>query len=152
MGIVPTFAGVGMVPCGSPEREGQRQVAMSRDTLSPGPRDERIAAYERVIASVPGAVRRGAKLPYTSMNGNMYSMLDEAGVLALRLSPADRTAFMEAFGATLQVAYGHVRPDYVSVPDAILLDTVTLTPWFARSHAYAATLKPKATTRRTAKP
>ena len=122
---------------------------MSQDQLPADPRDERIAAYERVIASVPGATRKGAKIPYTSINGNMYSMLDEAGVLALRLSPSDRTAFMERFGATLQVAYGHVRPDYVSVPDAILLDTVTLGPWFARSYAYAATLKPKATTRHT---
>lgn len=122
---------------------------MSRDTLPPGPRDERIAAYERLIASVPGAERKGAKLPYTSMNGNMYSMLDEDGVVALRLSPADRAAFTETFGATLQVAYGHVRREYVSVPDAILLDTASLEPWFARSHAYAATLKAKATTRRT---
>ena len=122
---------------------------MSRDTLPPGPQDERIAAYERLIASVPGAERKGAKLPYTSMNGNMYSRLDEDGAVALRLSPADRTAFMEAFGAKLQVAYGHVRPEYVSVPDAILPDTATLAPWFARSHAYAATLKPKSTTRRT---
>jgi len=122
---------------------------MSRDTLPPGPRDERIAAYERLIASVPGAVRKGAKLPYTSMNGNMYSMLDEEGVLALRFSAADREAFIERFGATLQVAYGHVRPEYVSVPDALLLDTAALAPWFARSHAYAATLKAKATTSRT---
>jgi len=121
---------------------------MSRDTLPPGPRDARIAAYERVIASVPGAVRKGAKLPYTSINGNMYSMLDEEGVLALRLPAADREALIERFGATVQVAYGHVRPEYVSVPDALLLDTVTLTPWFARSYAYASTLKPKATTRR----
>jgi hypothetical protein len=122
---------------------------MSREPLPPGLRDVRIAAYERLIASVPGTVLKGAKFPYTSMNGNMYTMLDEEGVLALRLSAADRDAFIERFGATVQVAYGHVRPEYVSVPDALLLDTVTLTPWFARSHAYAATLKPKATTRRT---
>ena len=56
---------------------------------------------------------------------------------------------MEASGAKLQVAYGQVRPEYVSVPDAILPDTAILAPWFARSHAYAATLKPKSTTRRT---
>ena len=138
-----------MVPFGSPERERQHRVAMSRDTLPPGPRDERIAAYERLIASVPGAERKGAKLPDTSMNGNMYSILDEDGVVALRLPPADRTAFMQTYGATVQVAYGHVRPEYVSVPNAVLQDTVTFAPWFARSHAYAATLKPKATTRRT---
>src|SRR6478735_4040106 len=123
--VTGTFAGVGMVPCGTPEREGRRRVAMSRETLPPGPRDERIAAYERVIASVPGAVRKGAKLPYTSMNGNMYSMLDEEGVLALRLPAADREAFIDRFGATVQVAYGHVRPEYVNVPDALLVDTAT---------------------------
>lgn len=121
---------------------------MSKETRPSSPRDEQIAAYERLVATVPGVERKGSKLPYTSMNGNMYSVLDETGVLALRLSPADRSAFMAAFEATLQVAYGHVMKEYVAVPDAVLQQTDRLAPWFAASHAYATTLKPKPTTRR----
>ena len=38
--------------------------------------------------------------------------------------------------------------EYVAVPDALLLQTDRRAAWFAASHAYAATLKPKPTTRR----
>jgi hypothetical protein len=39
--------------------------------------------------------------------------------------------------------------EYVTVPAPLLLDTPQLAPWFALSVAYAATLKPKPTTRKT---
>jgi hypothetical protein len=50
----------------------------------------RLAAYDRVIGTVAGVVRKGATIPYTSVNGNMFSYLFDEGSLALRLSPADR--------------------------------------------------------------
>lgn len=109
---------------------------------------EVLAAYDRLVATSPGLERKGAKLPYTSMNGNMSSFLSETGVLALRLSSADRTAFMSRFETTLHEAHGHVMREYVSVPVPLLADTETLTPWFAASVAYVAGLKPKATTRK----
>jgi hypothetical protein len=67
--------------------------------------DEAIAAYDRVIATVPGVERKGATLPYTSTNGNMFSFLD-SGALALRLSRPDRAAFIAEFGTALHEAHG----------------------------------------------
>jgi hypothetical protein len=104
-------------------------------------------AYDRVIATVPGVERKGAKMPYTSVNGNMSSYLAEDGTLALRLSPADLQRFMTAFGASLNVTYGHVQKEYVAVPAAVLDDTPTLAPWFAASWTYVSSLRPKPTTR-----
>ena len=102
----------------------------------------------RLLATVPGAERKGDRMPYTSLNGNMYSLLDETGTLALRLSPTDRMAFIERFASSLHQAHGRVMKEYVSVPAPMLAEVERLAPWFAASHAYAATLKPKATVRK----
>lgn len=112
--------------------------------------DTTIAAYDRLIATVPGIERKGATLPYTSINGNMFSFVDSSG-LALRLSPEDRAAFITEFDAVLHEAHGHVMKEYVTVPQPILDETSRLAPWFARSSTYASALKRKPTTRRAAR-
>jgi len=108
---------------------------------------EVIESYDRLIATQPGVDRKGAKIPYTSRNGHMYSYLAEPGSLALRLAPPEREEFMARFGARLQEAYGIVQKEYVAVPDAVLRDTATLAPYFAASLAYVSSLKPKPTRR-----
>ena len=108
----------------------------------------RLGTYDRLIATQPGAERKGAKVPYTSLNGNMFSYLDDKGTIALRLSLEDRTVFMDAYGASLQQAHGIVQKEYVAVPDALASNTAELTPWFAASYRYAASLRPKPTTRK----
>ena len=101
--------------------------------------DDALAAYDRIIATVPGLERKGPTMPYTSLNGNMFSFLADTGVLALRLSASDRDAFIDGFGATLYVAHGRPMKEYVSVPPYLLADTAALAPWFARSWDYAQT-------------
>ena len=109
---------------------------------------EQVAQYERLLATLPAFERKGAAMPYTSVNGNMFTILGADGVMGQRLSPADREAFMTEHGATLYEAYGAVMKEYVAVPPALLADTAALAPWLAKSWAYAQTLKPKATTRK----
>jgi hypothetical protein len=106
---------------------------------------EVLAAYDRLIATQEGVQRKGATMPYTSMNGHMFSYLSGGGVLALRLPPADREAFIERYSTTLHEAYGIVQKEYVTVPDGLLADTDQLSPYFRASYAYVAALKPKPT-------
>jgi hypothetical protein len=122
---------------------------MSRPDRSGLP-EQIIAAYDRLIDSVEGAERKGATMPYTSINGNMSSFLSPEGILALRLSPADRSTFIDRFETALYETHGHVMKEYVAVPPAVLVDTATLAPWFRASWTYVAGLKPKATTRQKA--
>lgn len=35
--------------------------------------------YERLVATIPGVERKGRTLPYTSLNGHMFSFLGEGG-------------------------------------------------------------------------
>ena len=119
-------------------------MARAQPTAPP----ERVELYDRLIATQPSLTRKGATLPYTSINGNMSSYLDASGALALRLSPDDRQAFMTRYAAGLHEAYGIVQKEYVTVPDDLLAGTEQLRPWFEASVRYVSGLRPKATTRK----
>ena len=87
-------------------------------------------------------------MPYTSRNGHMFSFLDPAGSMALRLSADDRDAFLAKYRTRLAEQHGRVMQEFVVVPDDLLERTDELAEWFARSYEWIGTLKPKPTTRR----
>lgn len=105
----------------------------------------RIEQYDRLIATQPGVQRKGASIPYTSLNGHMFSYLAETGTLVLRLPATERSAFLERYATTLHEAYGIVQKEYVDVPEALFADIGALQPFFALSYAYVAGLRPKST-------
>jgi hypothetical protein len=107
----------------------------------------RLELYERVVATVDGVERKGATMPYTSRNGHMFSFLDPAGSMALRLFADDREAFLAKYRSTLAEQHGRVMQEFVVVPDDLLERTDELAGWFARSHEWIGTLKPKPTKR-----
>jgi hypothetical protein len=107
-----------------------------------GPPD-RLRLYERVVEATPGVECKGATMPYTSRNGHMFSFLDPAGSMALRLPADARGDFMTRYGASLAVQHGRTMKEYVAVPEDLLERTDELQPWFARSHDWIGMLKPK---------
>jgi hypothetical protein len=107
----------------------------------------RLEQYDRLIATQPGVDRKGATIPYTSVNGHMFSYLSASGALALRLPPAERADFLDRYNTTLHEAYGIVQKEYVAVPDGLLADVGQLGPYFVASYVYVAALKPKPTRR-----
>ena len=113
----------------------------------PGP-PARLELYERLVATGEAVERKGATMPYTSRNGHMFSFLDPAGSMALRLSADDRDAFLAMYRTRLAEQHGRVMQEFVVVPDDLLERTDELAEWFARSHEWIGTLKPKPTTRR----
>jgi hypothetical protein len=119
---------------------------MSAQKKSPIPA-EKVALYEKLVATLPGVERKGADNPYTSLNGNMFSLLHSPeGRLALRLPKEEREQFLKKYKTTLFEAYGAVMQEYVAVPDKLLISkTKELEKYFAISHAYAKTLKAKPT-------
>jgi hypothetical protein len=109
---------------------------------------EQVEHYERLLATFPQLQRKGAQLPYTSLNGNMFTILGANGVMGLRLGAADREAFLQAHGGKLYEAYGIVMKEYVALPPPLLADTAAMAPWLAKSWTYAQTLRAKPTTRK----
>lgn len=108
---------------------------------------EQLRQYEAVVAAFPNVERKGAKNPYTSLNGHMFSFLDLTGAMALRLSNEDQAEFVARYNTTPVEQHGRIMKDYVAVPDDLLGDVEELGPWFARSYAHLQTLKSKPTKR-----
>jgi hypothetical protein len=108
---------------------------------------ERLGLYEKLVARIPAVERKGKTMPYTSRNGHMFSFLDPAGSMALRLPPDARDEFLSRYGTTIVEQHGRTLKDYVIVPDSPLERTDELQEWFARSHDWVGSLKPKPTPR-----
>jgi hypothetical protein len=104
---------------------------------------DKLELYEKLVATLPGVPRKGATVPYTSVNGHMFSYLSKAGALALRLPAEARDAFLKKYKTTLCKQYGVVQKEYVEVPAALLKKTSELKAYFAMSFAYVSALKPK---------
>jgi TfoX/Sxy family transcriptional regulator of competence genes len=102
------------------------------------------ALYEQLIATIREIERKGDANPYTSLNGNMFTLLHQSK-LAIRLPDDEREKFLKKYKTTLFEAYGTVMKDYAAVPDSLLAKTNELQKYLEMSYAYAKTLKPKPT-------
>jgi hypothetical protein len=111
---------------------------------------ESVALYEALLATNPEIERKGATMPYTSVNGNMFSLLTADGSLALRQPAAEREAFLKRYDTTLCVQYGAVMKEYVQVPAELLRNTRALAKYLDSSYRYACSLRPKPTTKKSA--
>jgi len=112
--------------------------------MPPETPDDRVALYDRLIATIPKIERKGDSNPYTSLNGNMFTLLHQSR-LALRLPEDEREKFLKKYKTTLFEAYGAVMKEYVAVPDALLEKTKELQKYLNLSYEYAKSLKPKPT-------
>ncbi len=108
---------------------------------------DKVALYEKLVATLPDVERKGAANPYTSVNGNMFSQLLPSGRVSLRLAEADRESFIEKFNTKNTEQYGVVQKEYVEVPDELLVRTKDAAKYFRASYDYASSLKPKPTKR-----
>jgi hypothetical protein len=112
------------------------------------PLAEKFALYEKLVATNPKVELKGDANGYTSLNGNMFTLLHSSGRLAIRLPDGEREKFLKKYKTTLFEAYGAVMKEYVAVPVDLLRKTAELKKYFELSHEYAKTLKPKPTTKK----
>src|SRR5262245_27520852 len=108
---------------------------------------DKVALYDKLVATNPQVERKGATMPYTSHNGNMFSFLTKEGALALRLPEEARVEFLKKYKAKLCEQHGVVMKEYVEVPDELLKKTAELKRYFDLSLGYVSALKAKPTKR-----
>ncbi|WP_436515920.1 hypothetical protein [Ekhidna sp. To15] len=106
--------------------------------------EETLLLYSDLLATI-GLEQKGKNMPYTSINGNMYSFVAKEGYVAIRLSEDDKEAFMKKYNAGPAISYGATMRGYVHVPDDLLKKTKELSEYIRKSHEFAKTLKPKPT-------
>jgi len=109
---------------------------------------EKVTLYDKLIASNPEIECKGAGMPYTSYNGNMFSYLGKSGQMALRLPEDEREKFIKKYKTKLHKAYGIIQKEYVTVPDSLLKKTSELKKYLDTSFEYVKTLKAKPTSKK----
>ena len=111
----------------------------------PGPPDA-LARYQAVVeAAQSEAEVKGAKNPYTSRNGHMFSFLTPDGTTALRLSDVLGERFRDEYESGPVMQYGSVMRGYVSVPAELLAKPAEIGPWFDKAWDWIGSLPPKPT-------
>lgn len=106
---------------------------------------EALVRYDAIIATRSDATRKGATMPYTSINGHMFSFLTPEGTLALRLSAGDRARFLEQHPDATVEQHGRLLKEYVAVPDELFARTDALVKLFALAADHVASLPTRPT-------
>ena len=105
--------------------------------------EEKLVIYDKLIAEHPTIKRKGKTMPYTSANGYMYSFLNKAGEIGVRLPKASCLEFMDTYKTTIFKSHGAVMKDYVLVPDSVLNDSKLFLSYLDKSYNHVMSLKPK---------
>jgi hypothetical protein len=104
---------------------------------------EKLELYEKLIATNPEIERKGDVHPYTSLNGHMFTYLDQAGTLGIRLPHEEVEPFLAKYTSSLFESYGVVKKDWVTIPGTLLKNTKDLKKYLDMSLKHVKTLKPK---------
>lgn len=105
--------------------------------------EEKLALYDRLVAANPNFERKGKTMAFTSANGYMFSQLNKAGELGIRLSKEACKAFIAQHGGGAFTSYGATMRDYVLVPDTLLQDLETVGRYLQQSYEHVMSLPPK---------
>ena len=104
---------------------------------------DQLKIYNQIVAE-SGLERKGKTMPYTSSNGYMFSQLNKAGEIGIRLSKEDGKQFLETYSDSGPFkSYGATMREYVLIPNSLLSDIKLVTSYLLLGHTYVNTLKPK---------
>jgi TfoX/Sxy family transcriptional regulator of competence genes len=117
----------------------------TKKSIPASPPPGKVEQYEKLVDAIPGIERKGAAMPYTSVNGNMFSFMDKQGDCGIRLPEKDRDEFLKKYKTKLFETQGTVLKEYVTIPGSLLNKTNELKKWLEISYAYVQSLKPKPT-------
>ena len=103
----------------------------------------KIAFYDKLISNNANFERKGKTMPYTSINGHVFSFISKEDVMGLRLSQIDREEFIEDFDGKLMVQHGRTMKEFIQIPDDLLENMEELSKLLDKSFNYVFSLKPK---------
>lgn len=103
--------------------------------------DTTLALYDRACtaAEIP---RKGKNLVYTSANGHMFSQMNKAGELGIRLPKPRQKELGERHGAGAFKSYGATMRDYICLTDAMLADEALMVGLLKEALAFVEAMPP----------
>ncbi len=104
---------------------------------------EKLKFYDKLIDTNPNFERKGKTMPYTSANGYMFSQLNKAGEIGIRLPKEQGAQFMKEHETTVFKSYGAVMKEYVLVPEKLWEDLELLSSYLNDAYVYVMSLPQK---------
>lgn len=111
--------------------------------MEEGTYKKNLELYEKLISLTPEIVRKGKNLPYTSANGHMFSQMNKAGEIGIRLPKDKRNEFLKMYETAPFRSYGAIMKEYVLIPDSLLNQMDILTTYLTDGYRYVNSLKAK---------
>jgi hypothetical protein len=105
--------------------------------------DDRRAVYEEAVERCDGFELKGKSVPYTAVNGHMFSQLSPDGALGIRFSEEVQERYIAELGTGPFTSYGKALKGYVRMPDTFWGDPDRLARFLGEAYEYASTLDPK---------
>jgi TfoX/Sxy family transcriptional regulator of competence genes len=105
--------------------------------------DDALIIYDTIVDSCKGFERKGKNMIYTSSNGYMFTLLNKAAEIGIRLPKEEATKFMLKYDTGHYYSYGAKMKDYVLVPESLWQDKELMVSYFEKSFAFANSLPPK---------
>ena len=105
--------------------------------------EEKLKIYDQLVAKCDRFERKGKKMPYTSANGYMFSLLNKAGEIGIRFSKEVQEKYIKEFHSTIYKSYNAVMKGYVLIPDEMLKDLDNVAKYLNESYDYVMCLEPK---------
>ncbi|MUU77685.1 hypothetical protein [Winogradskyella endarachnes] len=105
--------------------------------------DETLKLYDGITNACHGFERKGKKMIYTSSNGYMFTLLNKAGEIGIRLPKEKAAKFMEEHNTGYYYSYGAKMKDYVLVPESLYTEKALLVNYFEQSFDYVNSLPSK---------
>lgn len=106
-------------------------------------REDVIQILDEVAGKNPNFDRKGKTMPYTSANGHMFSQVNKAGELGIRLSQSDTLDFDSKHGTKPFLSYGATMRGYVLIPEELLQDKEIIGKLLQKGYEYVMSLPPK---------
>ncbi len=105
--------------------------------------EEKLAFYDKIIATNSNFKRKGKTMPYTSANGHMFTLFNKAGEIGFRFSKEAQEKFIKKHNTTLYKSYGAVMRGYVLISESMYDNMELLSYYLNESYKYVLSLEPK---------
>ncbi|MCP4442967.1 MAG: hypothetical protein GY810_29015 [Aureispira sp.] len=105
--------------------------------------EEKLAFYDKLIEANPNFKRKGKTVPCTTANGHMFSQLNKAGEIGIRLPKEAGEKFMEEYSSTRFKSYGSFMRGYVLIPESLYSNTELLGKLLQKGYEYVMSLESK---------
>ena len=105
--------------------------------------DEKLKSYDDLVARCPRFVRKGKTMPYTSVNGYMFSLFNKAGEIGIRFSKERQKEYLDKFDTSLFKSYGAVMQGYILITKTMQEEIDVVVDLLNESYDYVMSLEPK---------